>query len=139
MSLLLIILAGCSPGARDPSVLLITLDTTRADRLGSYGYALAQTPTLDALAAQGTRFERAYTNQPMTIPAHSSIMTGRAPPSHGVRDNGDALLGEGELTLAERFAEAGYHTTTPCSACPTSSTGGTTARRTRWWTTPSRA
>src|SRR5262245_48196499 len=70
-----------------PNVLLITIDTLRADRVGSYGYAAAQTPAIDALAARGLRFMHATTVAPLTLPAHSSLMTGTFPGFHGVRDN----------------------------------------------------
>ena len=87
--LLLFVVSCLSPApAEQPSILLITLDTTRADRLGPYGYAAADTPTWDRLAAEGMVFERAYSSAPITIPAHSTILTGRFTPSHGVRDNG---------------------------------------------------
>lgn len=105
-------------------MLLITLDTTRADRLGSYGYMLAETPALDLLAAQGVRYSRAYASQPMTIPSHATIMTGRLPPSHGVRDNGDTLLGPDELTLAERLRAEGYATAAFTAAFPTQARWG---------------
>ena len=91
-------------------MVIITLDTTRADRLGCYGYTLAETPAMDALAARGTRFARAYTPVPLTIPAHSSLFTGLLPPHHGVRDNGDQRLSLEATTLAERLSEAGWHT-----------------------------
>lgn len=103
-------LAGCGGASRPPNVLLVTLDTTRADALGCYGGAQAQTPTVDALAARGVRFARAYTVTPLTIPAHSSIFTGLYPPRHGVRDNGDFFLGDDAVTLAERLRESGYAT-----------------------------
>jgi len=112
------------PVATGPSVLLITLDTTRADRLGPYGYALADTPTYDRLAEGGTVFERAYSTCPLTIPSHSTIFTGRAPPTHGVRDNGDFILGDAEITLAERFQEAGYATAAFTAAFPTQARWG---------------
>jgi len=62
--------------APSPSILLVTLDTTRADRLGAYGYRDALTPNLDALAAGGVRFDAAYTPSPMTLPAHATLLTG---------------------------------------------------------------
>src|SRR5437660_12035150 len=74
--------------SRRPNVLLVTLDTTRADRLGCYGYAPALTPALDALAAQGVLFERACTPAPLTLPAHASMMTGLYPAEHGLVTNG---------------------------------------------------
>ncbi|HEY2252377.1 MAG TPA: sulfatase-like hydrolase/transferase [Planctomycetaceae bacterium] len=95
---------------RRPNVLLITLDTTRADRLGCYGYAPALTPTLDALAAKGVLFERAYTPAPLTLPSHASMMTGLYPPEHGLLTNGRGRLDENISTLAEIFRDAGYDT-----------------------------
>ena len=73
------------------NVLLITLDTTRADRLGCYGYTGARTPRLDGLAAAGVRFARAYAPAPLTLPSHASIMSGLYPVAHGVRNNGHDL------------------------------------------------
>ena len=92
------------------NVLLITIDTLRADHLGSYGYAAAQTPTLDGLAARGLRFARATTVAPLTLPAHSSLMTGTFPAYHGVRDNGGFYLGDDHETLATVLRGAGYRT-----------------------------
>ncbi|MBT3219541.1 MAG: sulfatase, partial [Proteobacteria bacterium] len=122
MLYLLACLIGCGGATKEPpppSVLLITLDTTRADRLGPYGYGLATTPTYDRLAHEGTVFERAYSSCPLTIPSHSTIFTGRYPPSHGVRDNGDFILGPDAITLAERYREAGWLTAAFTSAFPT--------------------
>ncbi len=99
-----------------PNVVLITLDTTRADRLGSYGYAAASTPHLDRLAADGVRFERAISPAPLTLPAHASLMTGRNPFGHGVRNNGHFVLASDVPTLAEWFAGAGYDTAAFVSA-----------------------
>ncbi len=92
------------------SVLLVTLDTTRADRLGCYGYASAGTPHLDALAARGVRFDRAYTVAPITLPAHTSILTGTTPLYHGVRDNGSFRAASELTTLAEILRESGRRT-----------------------------
>ena len=95
--------AGCN-------LLLITLDTTRADRLGCYGWEDAHTPHLDALAESGTRFEQAYSHVPITLPSHASLLTGTRPPENGVRDNARYRLG-GELpTLAGSFRQRGYRT-----------------------------
>jgi arylsulfatase A-like enzyme/tetratricopeptide (TPR) repeat protein len=99
-----------------PDVLLITLDTTRADRLGSYGYDKALTDTLDGLAASGTRFDRAYSPLPLTIPSHATLFTGLYPPEHGIRSNGDAVLEADEVTLAERLKSAGYRTAASVAA-----------------------
>jgi arylsulfatase A-like enzyme/tetratricopeptide (TPR) repeat protein len=97
---------------RDPrlNVLLVTIDTLRADHVGSYGYAAAQTPALDALAVRGLRFAQATTAAPLTLPAHSSLMTGTFPAHHGVRDNGGFYLGDDELTLAKVLRAGGYRT-----------------------------
>src|SRR5205809_312029 len=83
------------------NLLVVTLDTTRADRLGAYGYTGAQTPTIDRLARDGVLFEQAITSAPLTLPAHSTLFTGRFPPAHGVRDNGGFYLECSQLTLAE--------------------------------------
>lgn len=97
-------------GRATRNILLISIDTLRADRLGSYGYASAQTPNLDALAGSGWRFEQATTVVPLTLPAHSSLMTGTFPGWHGVRDNGGFYLGEDQTTLAEVLREQGFRT-----------------------------
>lgn len=123
--LALVLGAGCRPDPfSPPSVLLVTMDTTRADHLGAYGFSRAHTPTLDRLAQEGRTFRRAYASVPLTIPGHSTILTGRYPPSHGVRDNGDFNLSPEEVTLAERFAEAGYQTAAFTSAFPTQARWG---------------
>jgi choline-sulfatase len=92
------------------SVLLITIDTLRADRLGAYGDSRARTPALDGLARQGVVFERAYTPVPITLPAHATLMTGLLPPAHGVRGNGTFALGPGIKTLAEALKGSGRKT-----------------------------
>lgn len=91
-------LSGTNP--RDLNVVVITLDTTRWDRLGAYGDAGAATPNLDRLAGQGVLFEQAITTAPLTLPAHSTLFTGLLPPRHGVRDNGGYLLDPKHVTLA---------------------------------------
>src|SRR4051812_46267678 len=78
---------------RAPSVLLISVDTLRADRVGAYGYTAAATPAIDALAARGLRFAQAATVTPLTLPAHTSLMTGTFPAFHGVRDNASFYVG----------------------------------------------
>jgi len=90
------------------NVLLITLDTTRADRIGAYGYRKAETPHFDALAADGVLFEDTITPTAFTLPSHSSILTGLYPTYHGVRLNGGSALADVHTTLAERLAESGY-------------------------------
>ena len=96
--------------ARGANVVLITLDTTRADHIGAYGYAAARTPNLDALASEGLLFEQCITPSGYTLPSHSSIMTGLYPPAHGVRLNGDSALGDAQTTLAEKLSAQGYRT-----------------------------
>jgi len=95
--------AGCN-------VLLLTLDTTRADRLGCYGYERAKTRELDALARSGVRFEQAFAQAPITLPSHVVLMTGTYPPENGVRDNQRYALGPELPTLAEAFQTHGYRT-----------------------------
>ena len=82
------------PVSRPPqlNVVVITLDTTRADRLSPYGYMDASMPALERLAREGVIFDRALTVAPLTLPAHSSLFTGLFPPRHGVRDNADRAL-----------------------------------------------
>jgi len=104
------------PVADGPSVLLITLDTTRADRLGCYGNAQKATPHLDAIADEGVLFRRAFAHTPLTIPSHATILTGQYPDRHGIRDNGDHFLGDEANTLAERFHAAGYDTAASVAA-----------------------
>lgn len=93
-----------------PNVLLITLDTTRADRLGCYGHAEAITPALDELAASGVRLDQAFCAAPLTLPSHTSLLTGTYPPTHGVHINGSARLPDDLPTLAEVFKDRGYRT-----------------------------
>src|SRR5918993_907982 len=93
-----------------PHVLLVTIDTLRADRLGSYGYGAAKTPVLDRLAAGGARFADATTQAPLTYPAHVAIVTGRYPAVFGVRLNGMNPLPDEANTIAERLSGAGYWT-----------------------------
>jgi arylsulfatase A-like enzyme/tetratricopeptide (TPR) repeat protein len=97
-------------------LLIVTMDTTRADRLGAYGYAGAQTPAIDAVAAQGLRFDRAYATVPLTTPAHASMFTGLYPTRHGLHTNGDATLSDEHTTLAEVLRGQGYHTVGSISA-----------------------
>ena len=97
-------------GPRPPNALLVTLDTTRADALGTYGAPAGTTPHLDALAAEGITFTAARTVAPLTLPAHASIMTGLYPPRHGLRDNELWALPAEAHTLAEAAAEAGFET-----------------------------
>lgn len=91
-------------------MVLVSIDTLRADHVGAYGAADARTPTLDALAAAGARFERAISPAPLTLPSHSSLLTGLDPPGHGVRHNSVFRLAPDVPTVAERMHEAGYAT-----------------------------
>ena len=91
-------------------MLLVSVDTLRADRLGSYGYQAASTPVLDALAARGLRFEQAATVTPLTLPAHTSLLSGTFPAFHGVRDNGSFYVSDTITTLAEVLQSRGYRT-----------------------------
>jgi arylsulfatase A-like enzyme/Tfp pilus assembly protein PilF len=100
--------AGVHPS--DLNVLLVTLDTTRADRLGCYGFKGIETPTLDRIAREGVLFEHAVAPAPLTLPAHSSLFTSKLPPAHGVRDNGGFFLSERETTMAERLNSRGFRT-----------------------------
>ncbi|HEX4935945.1 MAG TPA: sulfatase, partial [Gemmatimonadaceae bacterium] len=93
-----------------PNILLITLDTFRADRIGAYGYKLASTPNLDRLARQGVLFTDATTQSPLTAPAHTALLTGMYPTRLGVKTNASAALPESALTLAESLQAAGYRT-----------------------------
>jgi len=95
---------------KKPSLLLITLDTLRADYLSCNGSKKVHTPHLDRLAQGGVNFTRARTSAPLTLPAHASIMTGNYPPVHGVRDNGTYRLPDEQLTLAEVLHGQGYET-----------------------------
>src|SRR3954471_16169762 len=104
---------GQLPGgvARDRlNLVIVTLDTTRADRIGAYGSHEVETPTIDRLASEGVLFEQAVSAAPLTLPAHSSLFTGEFPPEHGVRDNGGFFLGPEQVTLAEVLKGRGYRT-----------------------------
>jgi choline-sulfatase len=106
------------PSAARPNVLLITIDTLRADRLGCYGDRDAATPVLDALAARGVRFPDAVAHVPLTLPSHATILTGVTPLKHGVRDNAGFVLGPSLRTLAEQFRAAGFDTAAFVSGFP---------------------
>lgn len=95
---------------KDYNVLLITIDTLRADHLPAYGYSKVKTPNLDRIASESYQFNHAYAHVPLTFPSHSCILTGRLPISHGVRDNGGYHLEDSETTLAEVLKNKGYKT-----------------------------
>jgi arylsulfatase A-like enzyme/Tfp pilus assembly protein PilF len=92
------------------NVLLFTLDTTRADHIGCYGYPNVRTPNIDGLAADGFLFKNATAQAPLTLPSHSSIFTGTYPFVHGVRDNGGFYLEPEKVTLAEVLKQKGWAT-----------------------------
>ena len=103
-------MTGCTRSAAParrpaPNVLLITIDTLRADRVGA-----GITPTIDRLAASGMRFTAARAAAPLTLPSHTTIMTGLWPPAHGVRENGVDRLDERHATVARLLKAAGYRT-----------------------------
>ncbi len=102
--------SGAVAGQRPRNILLITLDTTRADHLGCYGHAAAQTPALDELAENGVVFDQAFSSAPMTLPSHATILTGLWPPEHGLRTNGEHRLDLSDPTLAEVLQQQGYRT-----------------------------
>ena len=109
----------CTGGANKqlpPSVLLVTIDTTRADVLGCYGGKPDTSPQLDAFAHEAVRFERAWTVAPLTLPAHASMLTGLVPSRHGVRDNGRNPLPPQAHTVAEIAAAGGVQTAAVLSA-----------------------
>lgn len=101
---------------RPRSVVVITLDTTRADALGAYGQELPVTPRIDAMAAEGVLFEQAVTSSPSTLPSHATLFTGRQPYAHGVRSNTGYRLSEENLTLAEVLAGRGWATAAEIAA-----------------------
>jgi len=94
----------------DGPVIVISIDTLRADRLPVYGYRQGVAPTIDQLAADGVVFENAYAHSPQTLPSHTSIFTGRLPFVHGVRDNVGFVVPPDTTTLALRLKDAGYGT-----------------------------
>jgi choline-sulfatase len=100
---------GCSSEEK-PNILLITLDTVRADHIGCYGRKPGLTPAIDGLAGRGVRFKKAVAPAPITLPSHVSMLTGRDPVRHGVRDNSVYFLADDAVTLAEVLQDAGYRT-----------------------------
>jgi arylsulfatase A-like enzyme/cytochrome c-type biogenesis protein CcmH/NrfG len=103
--------------SRTPNVLLVTIDTLRADRVGAYGASTARTTTLDSLARAGTRFDRAFAVAPITLPSHASLLSGLYPPGHGARHNGMRVR-DGVPTLATVLRAGGYATGAFVSAFP---------------------
>ena len=91
---------GCAPREPPAPIVLVSIDTLRADRLPAYGHRAGSTPAIDALARDAVRFENAYAHYPLTLPSHLTMLTGLLPPRHGVRDNvGYAFDGVAHGTL----------------------------------------
>ena len=111
-TLLVVLAAACLVGGPPPvrRIVIITLDTTRADHVGVYGSTQVSTPNIDQLAVSGIVFDQATTVAPLTLPAHCSLLTGLLPPRHGVRDNGDNPLAADHRTLAELLRARGFQT-----------------------------
>ena len=99
------------------TIVLITVDTLRADRVGAYGWTAARTPAMDALAARGVRFTRAFASAPITLPSHASLLTGLYPPGHGSRHNG-MRISETPATLASALRDQGWATGAFVAAFP---------------------
>lgn len=116
----LALLPACKAPAkpRDLNVLLVTVDTLRPDRLGCYSPKFAQTPQIDALAARGVLFERAFAHAPLTLPSHASILLGSTPLAHGADDNGMRVIPKGVPSLPKTLKAAGYATGAFVSAFP---------------------
>jgi arylsulfatase A-like enzyme/tetratricopeptide (TPR) repeat protein len=113
LAVVALLAAGCGAErerSKRPNVLLVTVDTLRADRVGAYGSISGATPNLDRIAREGMRFEQAISAAPLTLPSHATILTGLLPTRHGVRNNGAGALAPGTATLPEAFAAHGYDT-----------------------------
>lgn len=110
--LLVILPLGCArqESERRPNLILISLDTFRADHLGSYGHPQVRTPHLDRLCREGTQIAECYTSVPLTLPSHATLLTGASPRRHGVHENGAYILEEKWTTLAEYLRDSGYET-----------------------------
>lgn len=107
--------AGSGSSAAEP-IVLISIDTLRADHVGAYGYRKVPTPNIDALASDGVLFERAYSHVPLTLPAHTSILSGRLPSETGVRDNIGFIVKPGERMLPQILRDHGFATAGAVSA-----------------------
>ncbi len=118
LALLGVGLAGCARGSKPPSIVLIVIDTLRADHVGALGAGPGRTPNLDQLAHDGVLFERCITQYPMTLPSIVTMFTSQWPLVHRVRGNYDQSLSAAARTLAEFLKDAGYHTAAFVSALP---------------------
>lgn len=123
---LLVLLTAGPLAAADvrPNILLVTVDTLRADHLGCYGSKTVSTPAVDALAVRGTLFARAFAHTPSTLPSHTNILLGLTPNAHGVHDNSNFIVREDFLTLAEWLKAQGYATAAFVGAFPLDSRFG---------------
>lgn len=112
LALSLALASSCFSGTADRprAIILISVDTLRADHLSCYGYGHMNTPAIDSLARSGVLFTEHLSTVPLTLPSHCSMLTGLYPPHHGVRDNGGFYLDENVETLAERLKQVGYRT-----------------------------
>lgn len=99
-----------SPSPADGPIIIISVDTLRADRLPAYGYTKVRTPNIDALVADGVLFERAYAHAPQTLPAHASLLSGELPFEHGVRDNIGFTIKPGQWLLQRSLKDRGWPT-----------------------------
>lgn len=104
------------PDVSGPNVIIITIDTLRADHLPMYGYKGVETPNLAALADDGVLFKQTFSHAPLTLPSHTSIMSGAFPIFHGVRNNGNFFVPDELNTLAEMYKSIGYDTAAFVSA-----------------------
>ena len=128
---------GGEPSSRPPHVLVVTIDTLRADHLGCYGYFRDTSPSLDRLAAQSLLFERCLAPVAQTLPSHTSLFTGLAPLEHGVLAN---LMGPfqfdrapGAVTLAQALSEVGYRTAAFVASEPLKRGTGIETGFASWW------
>jgi len=127
----LVLLAALAPATaagapRKSNILLITVDTLRADHLGCYGNRDVQTPEIDALARRGVLFTKAFAHTPLTLPSHTNILLGLTPNAHGVHDNSNFIVRDDFLTLAEWLKAQGYATGAVVGAFPLDSRFGLT-------------
>jgi len=105
-------------------VILISIDTLRADHLPAYGYRQVKTPAMDALRRDSVLYENAYSHVPLTLPSHTTMMTGMLPPQNAVRDNVGYVLAPGHVTIASTLKENGYATGGAISAVVLTATTG---------------
>jgi arylsulfatase A-like enzyme len=107
-AVLALLVGSCGKTSPRPNVVLVTLDTTRADRIGAYGDPDARTPVIDAWGRAGAQVRTAVADVPLTLPSHVTLFTATPALYHGVRTNADRRLGDAAPTLAERLTARGY-------------------------------